>query len=121
MRRSSAVAADDGEGDISSVPTLTVDDQLALFSPLMNRDGMVKLTAYASNSSLTTLRWRGKLIPPHRLHYAAARLEALAVELRELARRTPVRRRITRIKPELYADLGLVLGDEESRPSRAKS
>ena len=77
---------------------------------------MVKLTGYASNSSLTTLRWRGKLIPPHRLHYAAARLEALAVELRELARRTPVRRRITRIKPELYADLGLVLGDEEAKP-----
>jgi hypothetical protein len=63
VRRSSAVAADEGEGDISSVPTLTVDDQLALFSPLMSRDGMVKLTGYASNSSLTTLRWRGKLSP----------------------------------------------------------
>jgi hypothetical protein len=74
------------------------------------------LCGYASGSSLTTLRWRGRLIPPHRLHFAGARLEAMAIAIREMARATPVRRRVTKIRPELIADLGLVLGDAEAKP-----
>ena len=74
------------------------------------------LCGYASGSSLTTLRWRGKLIPPHRLQFAGQQLEAMAIAVREMARATPAGKRVTKIRPELYEDLGLVLSDEEAKP-----
>ena len=40
----------------------------------------------------------------------------MAIAVREMARATPVGERVTKIRPELYADLGLVLGDEEAKP-----
>ena len=106
---------DDDQGAEGPSRAFTLQDQIAIMRPL-GIEHIAALCGYASGSSLTTLRWRGRLIPPHRLHFAGARLEAMAIAIREMARATPVRRRVTKIRPELIADLGLVLGDAEAKP-----
>ena len=105
---------DDDQGAERPSRAFTLQDQIAIMRPL-GIEHIAALCGYASGSSLTTLRWRGRLIPPHRLHFAGARLEAMAIAIREMARATP-RKRVTKIRPELYADLGLVLSDEEAKP-----
>ena len=91
---------------------ITIDDQIL---PARGLRSIPRLFGYESETALTTLRTRGRLIPAHRLDYASRRLEAVALALREIARATP-RKRVTKIRPELYADLGLVLSDEEAKP-----
>jgi hypothetical protein len=94
---------------------LPIDRQLAVFAPL-RMETIASLLGYRTSSTIRALRCRGSTIPAERLHFAARRLEALAARARELALVAPVHdpRRI--IAPELYADLGLVLSDEEAKP-----
>ena len=95
--------------------SLTIDHQLAVFAPL-RMETIASLLGYRTSSTIRALRCRGSTIPAERLHFAARRLEALAARARQLALVAPVHdpRRI--IAPELYADLGLVLSDEEAKP-----
>ena len=94
----------------------TINDQLAVLPRLKKANDIAKLFGYAGTSGIKVARFRGQLIPSHRLHFAAMRFEQLALELREMARATPRARKVTKIRPELYADLGLVLGDAEAKP-----
>ena len=95
--------------------SLPIDCQLAVFAP-PRMETIASLLGYRTSSTIRALRCRGSTIPAERLHVAARRLEALAASARELALVAPVHdpRRI--IAPELYADLGLVLSDEEAKP-----
>jgi hypothetical protein len=90
---------------------ITVDDQIL---PLRALSGMPQLLGYEGTAAIAVLRVRGRLIPAHRLHYASRRLEAIALALREIARATP-KGRVTKIRGEMYSDLGLVLGDSEAK------
>jgi hypothetical protein len=86
---------------------ITIDDQLTALAGLGTK-AIAFLTGYSCGGSIDTLRWRRKLVPSHRLQFAGQQLEAMAIAVREMARATPVRRRVTKIRPELYADLGLI-------------
>ena len=96
-------------------PAFTARDQLAAMSPLSLKV-IAQLTGYSCGEAIATLIRRRKLIPRHRLNFAGQQLEAMAIAVREMARATPKRRRVMRIRPELYEDLGLVLADEEAKP-----